>query len=114
MDGAKALIHFLTQVFGAHETERACCPHGKVAHADVYIGGSVILLADASPDWPPMPGAIYLYFHDTDAAYQAALDAGGASLMPRANQFHGDRMAGIRDPFGKVWWIVTNVESVAP
>lgn len=101
--GADQLIVFLTQVFGARETERVTRPDGKIAHADVRVGDSVIMLAEASTSWPPMPGAIYLYVHNTDTTYQAALQLGGASLMEPADQCHGDRMAGVRDPFGNVW-----------
>ena len=101
--GADQLIVFLTQVVGARETERVTRPDGKIAHADARVGDSVIMLAEASTDWPPMPGAIYLYVHNTDTTYQAALQSGGASLMEPADQFHGDRMAGVRDPFGNVW-----------
>ena len=72
------------------------------------------MLAEASEAWKPMPGAIYLYVNDTDAIYKRALKAGAASLMEPADQFHGDRMAGVRDPFGNVWWIVTHVEDVPP
>lgn len=57
--GADQLIVFLTQVFGARETERVTRPDGKIAHADVRVGDSVIMLAEASTSWPPMPGAIY-------------------------------------------------------
>ena len=111
---ADKLIAFMQQVFEAKETERVTRPDGKIAHADVRIGDSVIMLAEGSDDWKPMPGAIYLYVNDTDAIYKRALKAGAASLMEPADQFHGDRMAGVRDPFGNVWWIVTHVEDVPP
>lgn len=110
--GAERLIDFLGRVFEAQETERVMRADGKVAHADVRIGESTIMLADSSSEWKPMPGAIYVYVDDTDATYQRALQAGGSSLMEPADQFHGDRMAGVRDPFGNVWWIVTHVEDV--
>jgi len=80
----------------------------------VQIGDSVIMLAEARGEWKPMPGAIHLYVGDTDATYQRALQAGATSLMAPADQFHGDRMAGVKDPFGNVWWIVTHVEDVSP
>jgi PhnB protein len=72
------------------------------------------MLADASSTWKPMPGAIYVYVSDTDTTYQRALQAGGTSLMEPADQFHGDRMAGVQDPFGNVWWIATHNEDVLP
>lgn len=111
---ADKLIAFMQQVFEAKETERVTRPDGKIAHADVRIGDSVIMLAEASDNWKAMPGAIYLYVNDTDATYKRALRAEAASLMEPADQFHGDRMAGVRDPFGNVWWIVTHIEDVPP
>jgi len=114
VEGADKLIDFLEQVFEAKETERLTRPDGTVGHADVWIGDSVIMLAEASGEWQPMPGAIHLYVDDTDATYQRARQAGATSLMEPADQFHGDRMAGVKDPFGNVWWIVTHVEDVSP
>ena len=113
VQGADELIDFLRQVFGAEVTERITRADNMVAHADVRIGDSIIMLADASSEWKPMPGAIYVYVSDTDVIYQRALQAGGTSLMEPADQFHGDRMSGVRDPFGNVWWIVTHMEDVS-
>ena len=114
VQGADELIGFLRQVFDAQVTERITRADGMVAHADVRIGDSIVMLADASSAWKPMPGAIYIYVSDTDATYQRALQADGISLMEPADQFHGDRMAGVQDPFGNVWWIVTHIEDVSP
>jgi len=111
---AGKLIAFLETVFEGSVSERIVRPDGKLIHADVRIGDSTIMLTDASAEWPPMPGAIYLYVHDTDNTYQQAMAAGATSLMTPADQFHGDRMAGVKDPFGNVWWIVTHVEDVSP
>jgi uncharacterized glyoxalase superfamily protein PhnB len=61
-----------------------------------------------------MPAALHLYVDDSDSTYQRALQAGAASLMEPADQVHGDRMAGVRDPFGNVWWIATHVEDLSP
>ena len=114
VQGADELVGFLRQVFDAQVTERITRADGMVAHADVRIGDSIVMLADASSAWKPMPGAIYIYVSDTDATYQRALQADGISLMEPADQFHGDRMAGVQDPFGNVWWIVTHIEDVSP
>ena len=72
------------------------------------------MMADARGDWKPMPGAIYLYVIDTDATYQRALGAGATSLMEPADQFYGDRSAGVKDPVGNYWWIGTHQEDVPP
>jgi PhnB protein len=112
--GGDQLIDFMTRVFDAQVSERINRADGKILHADVRLGDATIMLADASDSWPPLPGALYVYVHDTDTTYQQALSAGAISIMQPADQFHGDRMAGVRDPFGNVWWIVTYVERVAP
>lgn len=110
--GADTFIQFVAAVFGGQVSERIMRPDGKIAHADVRIGDATIMLADASDEWPARPSALYIYVHDTDATYQQALAAGAESLMAPAHQFHGDRMAGVRDEFGNVWWIVTCIEEI--
>ena len=60
-----------------------------------------------------MPGSRYLYVPDTDAVYQKAVQAGGTSVMEPADQFYGDRNAGVKDPVGNVWWIATHIEDVS-
>jgi uncharacterized glyoxalase superfamily protein PhnB len=62
----------------------------------------------------PMPGSIYLYVHNTDAVYQRALQAGATSLTEPADQFYGDRTAGVQDPVGNRWWIATHQEDISP
>ena len=114
VEGADELISFLKQVFDAQVTEHITRADSMVAHADVRIGDSIIMLADASSAWKPMPGAIYVYVSDADAVYRRALLAGGTSLMEPSHQFHGDRMAGVQDPFGNVWWIATHMEDMLP
>ncbi len=64
--------------------------------------------------WQPMPGSIYLYVKDTDATYQRALKAGATSVMEPADQFYGDRNAGVKDPIGNMWWIATHIEDISP
>jgi PhnB protein len=71
------------------------------------------MLGEANEQWSPMPGTIHLYVEDCDAAYRRALDAGASSLQEPADQFYGDRMAGVRDPVGNMWWIATHVEDVS-
>jgi len=114
VEGAALLIDFLTRAFDAEEIERMQRPDGKIAHAEVKIGNSVIMMGDAGSQWKPMPGFIYLYVKDTDAAYNRALQAGAVSVMEPADQFYGDRNAGVRDPVGDIWWIATHKEDVSP
>lgn len=114
VEGADKVIDFVKQVFDAEEIERIPGPDGKVGHAEVRIGDSVIMLGEAGGNWTAMPASIYLYLRDTDAAYKKALEAGATSVMEPSNQFYGDRNAGVKDPSGNMWWIATHVEDVSP
>jgi PhnB protein len=114
VQGVEQLIDFLKQVFDAQERERITRPDGTIGHAEVRIDGSVVMLSEASDDWKPMPSALYVYVPDTDATYQRALQAGATSLMEPADQFYGDRNAGVRDPSGNHWWISTSFEDIPP
>lgn len=110
---APRLIDFLKQVFGAQETHRTTLPDGRVMHAQVRIGDSAVMMGEALGEWPPMPASLYVYVDDTDAAYQRALAAGATSVMAPADQFYGDRNAGVKDADGNLWWIATHLEDVS-
>ena len=114
VEGVAELIDFLKQAFDGVETERMPGPDGKVGHGEVRIGDSVVMMGEASGEWKPMPGSIYLYVNDTDATYKRALDAGATSVMEPADQFYGDRNAGVKDASGNMWWIATRKENVSP
>ena len=109
-----ATIDFLERTFGAAEKERFADDTGAIRHAEVTIGGSVIMMGGAQANWPPMPCMIYVYVPDTDATYSRALEAGATSVMEPADQFYGDRNAGVKDSAGNLWWIGTRVEEVSP
>ncbi len=113
VEGADELLEFAKEAFGAEETVRMPKPDGSVAHAEVRIGDSVVMLGDAGEPWPPMPAAIHLYVDDCDTAYRRALEAGATSVQEPADQFYGDRSAGVRDPVGNVWWLATHVEDLS-
>src|SRR3990170_1005106 len=113
VQGAAQLIDFLKVAFGAAEILRTTGGGGHL-HAEVKIGDSVVMMGEAGGEWPPMPGTIVLYVEDADSVYKRALQAGAASLVEPADQFYGDRMAGVKDPFGNVWWIATHKEDVSP
>lgn len=91
-------------------------PGGKIGHAEVRIGDSVVMLADASTSdqGQVMPGMIHLYVDDVDKFYRRAIEAGGTSLREPVDQFYGDRSGGVKDPVGNHWWISTHVEDVPP
>jgi uncharacterized glyoxalase superfamily protein PhnB len=108
----EGLLAFLKAAFGAEVLSRAVRPDGGIANAEVRIGDSMLMLAQAREPWKPMPSGFYLYVQDTDAAYRAALAAGGSSTLEPGDQFYGDRNAGVQDPWGNNWWIATHIEDV--
>lgn len=108
--GAANLIEFVKQAFGATELLRGTGSEGGI-HAEVRIGDSMLMIGGAEHT-EPMPAAIYLYVEDADAVYQRALQAGAASIMEPADQPYGDRNAGVKDPFGNIWYVATHKEDV--
>lgn len=112
--GAAQVIDFAKATFAAQETVRLAAPGGHVGHAELRIGGSVIMLADASSEHPAMPCMLHVYVDDADATYERALAAGATSVRPMADQFYGDRSGGVRDPCGNLWHIATHIEDVPP
>ena len=120
--GAADAIEFYKRAFGATEMLRMADPQGKVGHAEIKIGDSVIMLADEHPAMgyrgPRALGgssvSILLYLEDVDSVFERAVKAGAKALRPVANQFYGDRSGTLEDPFGHVWTIATHVEDVPP
>src|SRR5438093_200899 len=110
VEGAAKLIDFLKQAFGAQEMFRMARPDGGIMHAEMKIGDSMVMLGDATEQWKPMQGVIYLYVDAADAVYRRALQAGATSIMAPLDQFYGDRHGGVRDPAGNIWWIATHQE----
>ena len=102
--GADRLLEFVVSAFDAIESERMMRPDGTVGHAEVKIGDSVLMVSEASSEWPPMPAAMYLYVADCDATYQCAIEACGVSISSPATHFYGDRSAAVRGPVGDLWW----------
>jgi len=110
--GVAQVIDFLKAGFQAEEIERTVDGTGRVMHAQVRIGDSMIMLGETMPGFPALTAALYLYVPDTDALYATAMAAGGISLMAPADQFYGDRNAGVQDPSGNKWYIATHIEDV--
>ena len=110
--GAAKLMGFLQQAFDAKEVYRLPGPDGAVIHAEMKIGDSMVMLGEATDEWKPMPATVALYVEDTDTWYKRALRAGGTSLREPADQFYGDRSAGVKDFAGNKWWIHTHIEDV--
>jgi PhnB protein len=122
VDGASAAIDFYTTVFGAIERLRMPAPEGKVGHAELEIGDSVVMLADAFPDMGNQtpaalggtPVTVMVYVADVDAVFDRALKAGATEERKVENQFYGDRAGQFVDPFGHKWFVATHVEDVTP
>ena len=112
--GAAHLIEYLRAAFDAEVIARHADADGKISYALVKIGDSMVMVSEPREPWKPMPCGIYLYVSDTDVTYRNAMAAGGISLMEPANQFYGDRNAGVQDPSGNQWWIATHIEDVSP
>jgi uncharacterized glyoxalase superfamily protein PhnB len=108
------LIDFIKQVFAATEKEIFHQPDGSVMHAELRIGDSLVMLAEASAEYGPFPAMLHIYVEDADAAYRRGLTAGATSIQEPADQFYGDRTAGFRDTFGNTWWLATHIEDVPP
>jgi PhnB protein len=119
--GADRAIDFYKRAFGAELTRRTDDPTGKVMHAELKIGNSVIMLADEYPGMgnpPPgkegSPVVLNLYSDDVDALWKRATDAGVTVTMALADQFWGDRYGQLRDPFGHAWGLGQHKEEVSP
>lgn len=115
-------IEFYQRAFGAKERMRLSAPGGKVGHAELEIGDSVVMIADEHPEMdfrsPDHYGgtavSLHLYVADVDASFRRATEAGAKPLRPLQDQFYGDRTGAIRDPFGHVWHLATHKEDLSP
>lgn len=114
VEGASKLIDFLKRTFNAEETVRMNGPDGRVAHAEVKIGDSIIMMSDATTEFKPVESQLYVYVDDIDDTYKRALQAGASIVRELKNQFYGDRSASVKDPLGNIWGIATHVEDVPP
>jgi PhnB protein len=122
IDDANAAIQFYSKVFDATERMRMSTPDGKVAHAELQIGDSVIMLSDEFPEMDirgpqalgGTPVTINVYVEDVDTVFNRAVDAGARALHPVEDQFYGDRSGQFEDPFGHRWSVSTNIEDVSP
>ncbi len=121
VDGATAAIDFYAKAFGAEELFRIDGPDGRVVHAEISIHGSVMMLGDAEGPLFSAPTTLggttvglHVFVDDVDALTQQATTAGAELLQPPTDQFHGDRTALLRDPYGHVWVFLTHQEDLTP
>ncbi len=122
VDNATEAIEFYKRAFGATERMRMPGPQGTIAHAELEIGDSLVMLSDPFPQSSTRPpkelggtsGSVFMYVEDVDAVVRQAVDAGATVTMEVADQFWGDRFGSVSDPFGHTWSIATHVEDVPP
>jgi len=119
---AAEAIEYYKKAFGAQELVRMPTPDGKIGHAEIKIGDSVIMLSDendrGTSKSPQTLGGttagIMLYVQDADATFKSAINAGGKVFMPPTDMFWGDRFGQFTDPFGQTWSVATHKEDVSP
>jgi len=122
VDDAASAIDYYKRAFGAKEHGRMEAPGGKIGHAALEIGDSMIMLSDPMPGGSVVPprklggttSSIFLYVEDVDAVVEKAVKAGATVDMAVDDQFWGDRFGTITDPFGHHWSIATHVEDLSP
>jgi PhnB protein len=115
-------VDFYAKAFGAEERLRLSLPDGTVAHAEMIVAGGLVTLGAAIPEYglqapdpnQPVHVAITVFGGDVDAAYERALGAGATSMSEPADQFHGDRTAAVRCPYGHKWILATHLRDVPP
>ncbi|HXZ34001.1 MAG TPA: VOC family protein [Terriglobales bacterium] len=118
---ASEAIDFYKKALGAEELMQMTGPDGKVNHAEIKIGDSIIFLSDENPNWGTKSpqslggatGGLYLYLKDVDKAFQRAVDAGGRQQMPVTDMFWGDRTGSFVDPFGHNWTLATHTHDLS-
>ena len=111
-DAAK-VMDFMQRAFGATERYKMQGPDGAVAHAEMQVGDSVVMVGQSPDQTRTTHSMLYLYVPDVDAVYEKAVAAGGVSVREPVDQFYGDRSGAVKDPGGNEWWIATHKEDVS-
>ena len=122
VDGASAAIDFYRSILGADERMRMDGPNGKIGHAEIAIGDSVVMLADEHPEMGARgprsvggtPVTLHVYVEDVDQVFERAVGAGAKELQAVEDKFYGDRGGSFEDPFGHQWHVASHVEDVPP
>jgi len=122
---AKRALQYYEKAFGAETKMSMPTPDGRIMHAEMRIGSSMVFVSDENPDMAPkvrspqstdgiVTGSIFLYVPDVDAVFKRAVDSGSSVVMPVTDMFWGDRFGKVVDPFGQHWGIATHKEDVPP
>ncbi len=113
VEGAAEAIGFLSQVFDATQVLRMDGPDGRIGHAELRIGDSTLMIADAPASGKVKTALLHLYVEDSEALYRRGLDLGATSLREPTVEFYGDRVASFADRWGNEWFLATHVEDVS-
>jgi PhnB protein len=120
--GAAKAIDFYKKAFGAEELMRFPGPDGRIMHAEIKIGDSVVMMGDEMPEhgakspksFGGTPVSFFIYGDNVNAAWKRAIDAGAKEIMPLIDQFWGDRAGCLEDPFGHQWWLAQHIQDLTP
>ncbi|GAA0622752.1 VOC family protein [Kribbella sandramycini] len=113
--GAARFLEFVEQTFEVKRSFDVPNQDGTLGHAEITVGGSVLMAFDAQPDWPDTPAFLSVFVADVDAVLARALDAGATLLTPMAeSRVSGDRGCRVTDPLGNIWWLQTHLYDVNP
>jgi PhnB protein len=118
---ARSALDFYARAFGAELVLKLDMPDGKIAHAEIRIGDSILMMSEENPEWgnrSPLsfggsPVSMMIYVPDVDAAFARALAAGAEQVRPVEDQFYGDRAGTLKDPYGYQWTLATHIEDVS-
>jgi PhnB protein len=114
VNDARGLLEFIEKAFDGEVTSNMKGEDGRIMHATVQIGDSVIMVSDVMKGMnEPMPTMLYLYVDDVDAMYRQAINANATSIREPIDEFYGDRSAGVRDEWNNQWWLATHIEDIS-
>jgi PhnB protein len=113
-DDTAALLDFITSAFEGKELMRVPLQDGSIGHAEIRIGDTIVLAFDRKDGWPALPSLLRVWVPDADAAMARVVELGGRIVTESSSSAFGQRGGRVRDPFGNIWWVVAQVEDVAP
>lgn len=111
-DDTGAFLDFVAQVLDGEELARVATENGAIGHGEIRVGDTVVLAFDRAPEWPVMPSLLRVWVPDADAVFEKAVAAGAQVVTAVSDNAFGQRGGRIKDPFGNIWWVVTQVEDV--
>lgn len=113
LNDVAGFIEFARKAFDVQVVRTLMDDEGRIAHAELRLGDSHIMLGDPMGQHEPRPASLYFYVADVDAVFRQAVAAGGKVVLEPADQFYGDRNGGVKDAWGNIWWIATHIEDVS-